>query len=472
MKKNFIKVLLLITMLFIGLTNVEAAAYSIGVGSKNLTKGSSTKLTINGGNVIGRFNITSSNSSVISVSEDRAWIENGSYSITLSALNVGTSTITVTPFSVSDNNGSPVSGAQTIQITVSLPREKSKDNTLKSLSVEGYEISPSFDKNIFDYTVNVPEGTKSVNISATPTDGYASVSGAGEVNVVEGINNIAVVVKAENGESKTYNLIVNVVDENPINVQVDGENYTVVKIRDNYLCQEPFTERDVTINDNLIPGCYNPKIDYTLVGLKKEDGTILSFVYSNGKYEKYNELTGASIKLIILDFEEEILGIDKTTLDIDGENYKVGKMGNSSKSYIVYAMNIETGKKDFYLYDTINKTFSLYDSTQLDNLSKLNQTYLYIIIAFSVALLLSVICIIHLSVNKKKLVQVLKNDQDIKKPKKEKKENKEKTNKVEEEKPLEDKKKDNIEEIISSDDDTEMYDLFEDDKKSKKKKKK
>ena len=230
-KKISLKFCLVLFTLFLGINIAAAASYTIGVTSSGITKGGSTKLTIKGTDVTGRFNIKSSNPAVVSISEDRAWIENSSYTITLNALSVGTATITVTPSGVSDGSGNPVNlAAKSVVITVSLPREKSNDNNLKSLSVEGYEISPVFDKDTLDYSVVVPEGTTGVKINALANDRYASVRGNGDVTLTEGVNTFEIVVKSETGKEKVYKLTVNVIDQNPIEVTIDGNNFTVIKL--------------------------------------------------------------------------------------------------------------------------------------------------------------------------------------------------------------------------------------------------
>lgn len=467
MKKNFTKIILLIFMLLIGISSVSAASFNVSVGSRSLTKGGSTRLTISGSDVTGRFNISSSNPSVVSISEDRAWIENNSYTITLTALNVGTSTITISPSGVSNGSGSPVSlGAKSIQVTVSLPREKATDNNLRSLSVEGFEISPAFSKSVLDYSLTVPEGTKKIKINASVNESHASVSGAGVVEVTEGINNFSIVVKAENGSKKTYNLSVNVIDENPINVDINGNKYTLVKLRDNLSCPELFKENEITIEEALIPTCFNEKLNYTLVGLKSEDGKVENYIYNDNKYEKYIEVIGNSLKVIILDYNGDLDGFNKVKEKINDVEYNVFKSDKSTKTFVVYGANIETGKKDFYVYDTVNKTFSIFETEQvedLNNLSNLNNTYIYVIIAFGIALLLSIICIISLSASKKKI---------IKKFKEQNKDNKSdiinKKKKIE----VKEKNDNDIEEIISEEEKTETYNIMKDDNNKRKKKSK
>lgn len=421
-KKISLKFCLVLFTLFLGINIAAAASYTIGVTSSGITKGSSTKLTIKGTDVTGRFNIKSSNPAVVSISEDRAWIENSSYTITLNALSVGTATITVTPSGVSDGSGNPVNlAAKSVVITVSLPREKSNDNNLKSLSVEGYEISPVFDKDTLDYSVVVPEGTTGVKINALANDRYASVRGNGDVTLTEGVNNFEIVVKSETGKEKVYKLTVNVIDQNPIEVTIDGNNFTVIKLRSNYSCPELFVESEVNIDGTPVPACYNEKLNYNLVGLKKEDGTVVHYIYQDGKYEKYNEVVGVSLRIVILDYKEDLDNLIVAEEMIEGVKYRVFKNNDQSKLYIVYGMNVATGEKDFYVYDSVNKTFSMYDGENTNILEELNQTYLYVIIIFGGALFLAIICIIALSSSRRKLKNRLLGKDNNKKEKKRKK---------------------------------------------------
>ena len=417
MKKRLLRFLTVFICLVSFTSICNAASFSVSVGTRSITKGGSTKLTIKGTDVTGRFNISSSNSGIVSVSEDRAWIENNSYTLTLNALNVGTSTITITPAGVSDSNGSPVSlGSKTITVSVSLPREKSTDSSLKSLSVDGYSISPAFSKDIFEYKVTVPEGTKKIKIDASANDRYASVSGTGEKDVTEGVNSFAVSVKAENGSEKNYTITVDVVDENPINVTVDGSSFTVVKLRSNFECKDEFEEKDIVIENITIPACYNENLDYTLVGLKDSEGNITSYVYDSNNtqkhYSMYSYAYSKDLKIIITE-TKELEGHEKVKIKINDTEYNAYKYNNSDRFYVVYGKNIETGEEDFYLYDSKNNTFSSYDQNYLDSLVdkiEQNKIYVIIIIAFAIALFLAIICIISLISSKKKLIKRLKDD--------------------------------------------------------------
>lgn len=407
-------------------------------------------------------------------------VKSKKYTFTFKTLKTGSTTVSVGSYlayafdDLSEMSLSAGSKKINIITQAELEASYSKDNNLKGLNVEGYEISPAFDKDTLSYTVNVPEGTTNVTINALENDSKASVSGDGTITVTEGINNVNIVVRAENGSEKTYSLVINVIDQNPINVEIDNISYTVIKLRNNYVCPELFENSEVTINGFQIPACVNEKIKYTLVGLKREDGTIEHFIYDNGKYIKYNEVVGTSLKIIALDYDGKLDGLEKTAEKINDIEYQVFKFNNSEKFYVVYGMNVETGEKDFYVYDVSNKTFSFYDTEYIDYLKEQNETYLYVIIAFGVGLFLSLICVISLSRSKRKLKKKHKQQVEEQKDEINKKSKKDKKKKEKEE--LEEAiiKEDinELNEIVSEDEDTAIYNLFEDDKKSKKKKKK
>jgi len=388
------------------------------------------------------------------------------YTYTFKTLKTGSTNVAVNSYLVyaydDMSKMSITSSSKTIKIITQAELEASysKDNNLKSLKVDGYELTPAFSKDTLNYTVNVPEGTTSVKVSAIPNDSKADVSGDGTIEVSEGTNNVTLVVRAENGSEKKYTLVLNVIDQNPINVSVDGENYTVIKLKKNYTCPELFDDSEITIDGYQIPACVNEKINYTLVGLKKEDGTIENFIYDNGKYTKYREIVGTSLKIIAQDYNGEIEGLIKVKEKINDKDYQVFKFSDSSRFYVVYGMNVETGEKDFYVYDSKNNTFNLYDTEYIDYLKELNKTYIYIIIGFGIGLFLSLICIISLNRGKNKLKKLYKKEHLKKEsPKRNKKEIKENVIEKDDNELKEDNKKEQ---------DSEIYNLFEDDKKKTK----
>lgn len=338
------------------------------------------------------------------------------YTLKFRALKSGTTNITVGSYDVYawDESSMSISRSNkklTLMTQEELEASYSKDNNLKSLSVtvgeESYAIDPEFNADVLEYNVAVPTGTTMVNVEAVKNDSKASVDGAGEIEVTEGLNTIPIVVTAQNGDEKTYTLIVNVEDQNPINVAIDGKNYTVVKSATLLTAPASFSETTVQIDGFQIPAFVNDAIDYTLVGLKDEDGKVALYRYLDGQYTLYNEFNSKSYTLVPVAFDKELDYI-KTTVEINGVSMDVYKYSEDSNLVIINAINLETGKEDLYLYDPDSGAAIVFDETFIQDTNQTIDYYTYIIIAFGAALLLMLIVIFVLLHSTKKKQKKIK----------------------------------------------------------------
>jgi len=84
----------------------------------------------------------------------------------------------------------------------------SSDSSLASLAVSGVTLLPPFDPAVKDYTATVANIVGSVTVTATPSDGGATVTGTGVRTLAVGANLIQIVVKAADGTSTTYTVTV------------------------------------------------------------------------------------------------------------------------------------------------------------------------------------------------------------------------------------------------------------------------
>lgn len=287
----------------------------------------------------------------------------------------------------------------------------SKDNNLKDLSVtvgeEVYELTPEFDRDTLEYNVTVPTGTTLITVEATRNDSTATVDGDGEIEVTEGLNTIPIVVTAQNGDEKTYTLIVNVEDENPIEVAVDGKNYTVVKSNTLLTAPSTYVETTVSIDGFDIPAFVNEAIGYTLVGLKDEDGNVSLYQYEDGEYILYNEFNSKSYTLVPVGFSKELDYI-KTTVEINGITTGAYQYSSDSNLYIINALNLENGEEDLYLYDPASGAVILFDESFIHETNQTIAYYTYVIIAFAGALFLMLILIFVLLHSTKKKQKKIK----------------------------------------------------------------
>lgn len=423
MKKLKIIIIGLILTILVPI-NVHAASGNINVsGASTVVVGNrvTVTVTLSSGTSIGSWQmdlnydknylqLTGSNAEgggTRMVNSSATGVKSKSYTFTFKALKSGNTRVSVSSYlayAYSDiSEISLTSGSKNIRIMTQAELEASysKDNNLKALSVEGYELDKAFDKDTLEYTINVPTGTTSVNITATKNDSRASVTGAGEVEVTEGLNTIPIIVTAQNGSEKTYTLIINVEDQNPIQVKVGNEDYVIVKTASLLTAPNTFNSASLTINGIEIPAFKNDAANITLVGLKDSTGTIGLYIYDNDKYSKYNEMNLDTLLLIPVAFEKQ-LDFTKTTVNINGEKVDAYQYSGKSNLVIISAKNLVDGKTNLYLYDTENNNAIHYDEELINLNNSTLQLYTYVIIAFASVCFLMLIIIMGLLHSSKK----------------------------------------------------------------------
>lgn len=247
--------------------------------------------------------------------------------------------------------------------------DKASNSYLKSLSIEGVKISPAFNKDKMEYTAVVAGDKEKITIKGEVEDEKASVEGLGEVELKEGINRIEIKVTAENGEVRNYILTITRKEKNPIEVTINKKKYTVVKKEIGLKVPEGFTKTTVVIDKQEVVAYSNSFTGYLLVALVDEEGNASWFIYNqkNGTYTKYSELKSNGLRLIILEAKKKDVPYKykKTTFKIN-EDEVVGYALELGSDYrLVYALNMDTGEKGFYLYDMKENTFQRFYNTQV-----------------------------------------------------------------------------------------------------------
>ena len=87
------------------------------------------------------------------------------------------------------------------------PAEKSANANLSNLGINPKEYDfKGFKASKTSYEVTVPNDVSSIEIYANKQDAKASITGTGKKNLQEGTNVFKIVVTAENGTTKTYQL--------------------------------------------------------------------------------------------------------------------------------------------------------------------------------------------------------------------------------------------------------------------------
>ena len=240
---------------------------------------------------------------------------------------------------------------------------------LKSLSVDGIKLSPNFDKEKLDYTAVVEGSVDKINIKAELEDSTSSIEGLGEKELKEGINRFNIKITAQNGEVRAYTITVTRKEKDPIEITIDKKKYTVAKKEIGLKVPEGFTKTSVIIDKQEVVAYSNSFTSYIIVALVDEEGNASWYIYSdkNGSYEKYNELYSDGVRLIIMKPDEKEIPYKYKPATFEFNNQVIDgyALEYGSPYRLVYALNMKTGKKAFYLYDMDEKTFQRFYDKQV-----------------------------------------------------------------------------------------------------------
>lgn len=153
-----------------------------------------------------------------------------------------------------------------------LPVKGTNNNRfLESLSVEGYELSTTFDRYTYSYETIVPYSANKVKVVADASADDAAVTGAGEVELAVGNNEFNITVTSSSGLTATYKLSIHR-EKAPDGEAAMPELNTEYKIGDYMTNVQPNTEIS-TFKTNL--GVTNGKaVVMDALGNEKKDGLI------------------------------------------------------------------------------------------------------------------------------------------------------------------------------------------------------
>ena len=391
MKKIFLSIFAIITV-FIGINQVFAGSLSIN-GSDSVYVGSTVTVTVNFNNIAGRFRIESSNSSVLSGNYEDFY-DNQSVKLLFTANSQGTATISVTPVgAVGDyDSDSYTGGGRSLTINVikkntptniEINKTYSKNNYLSNLSVEGYELTPGFNKETLEYKIELEPGTETISIKASQEDNKATVRGIGDISVSEGINTISVTVIAENGNERTYTIIASVDEKDPIIVKLNGKEYRVIKKEELIEERTGYNKVKIKINDFEIPSLYNDVTKVNLIALKDSEGNIIYASYNTktGDYSLYKEFNFDVMNLYI--HENKKSKYEKVNIKINDLDTLAYKIEGLTDYYLLYATNTSTGYEGYYLYDVKENSVQRYNTFMLDKLTKEKDKYLSLVLVLS-----------------------------------------------------------------------------------------
>lgn len=305
-KKYSIMLIALTFLIITFIPNIYASSISMNAYT-TLEIGGTTTITISGSDAIGKFNISSSNTGVVTLNKSSVFID-GSDTVIATAKAGGTATITLTPDDVSNSSGTAditsTIGSKSITIKVNTPvvntpttpttptTTKSSNANLKRL-VPNYEgLSPNFNSAVTKYSLTVPSTATSLGLTVGVEQSGAKYYISGEDNLKMGDNTVSITVTAPDGTKKVYTIIVTKADDvakanaRLSNIVIDGKTlspafsaenfeYDIEKVASDVekltvlaYAQSENAKVEITGNDKLVEGDNIIKVKVTAV-----DGT-------------------------------------------------------------------------------------------------------------------------------------------------------------------------------------------------------
>lgn len=335
------------------------------------------------------------------------------YTMTFRTKSTGTATISVQNAEIVAWDTSTMSvsnGSININIITQKQLEDSysSNNYLKSLSVDGYQLSPTFNKKTLEYSLELENDVRSIVVNAAKEDSKATLKGGGRYSLNEGSNDITITVTAENGNAKNYVIHATVKELNPITVTLDGKDYSVIRKKEGLEIPSTFEETVTMVNGEEVPAFESAITGYRLIALKDEDGNIGFYIMNeDGTYTKYEEIMFGGIILYPKTPEEKDIpsGYEEKKVSLLGDK-EITLYQSSKNTYpLVYGVNIETGKTNWYSYDAEEGTLQKFDNTRVEELSIEKNKFLFLIVVLSGSSLIIMIFLLILCSKVKRMKQ-------------------------------------------------------------------
>ncbi len=194
--------------------NIGTVSYSATVAAPLSTNNALASLTVSNATISPAFNANTTSYTAdvpfsVSKLDVKATAADSKAKVSISSPTLtpnGTTNVTITV--------TAESGAKKTY-TIKVHREQdpnyvpSGNNNLSGITVDGFLLSPIFSADVTEYVVWLPYETESVKISGKAADGKASVQVVGGDQLAAGQDNpVQVICTAENGEKKTYTVVV------------------------------------------------------------------------------------------------------------------------------------------------------------------------------------------------------------------------------------------------------------------------
>ncbi len=243
----------------------------------------------------------------------------------------------------------------------------SKNNKLKALSFHCLSMSPAFEPEVLDYTIQVDCNTQMLYLNFVPASSKSKVRVKNNEELLPGENFVKIVVTAESGDKRTYD------------IRVLKESESETKVRQ----QEEMGSSDITFS------------------IYEKDGGI--FIQNQYQFQVVNVE------------DEDIIpsGYVKSSVDIEGKTVTAYTMENDlDNNYLLMYLKGVSSEPTLYQYDRQEKTLQRYTGTMVQKVNQggnvameekefSNMGFYTAIVAMAILILVLLIVIMNLVLKQK-----------------------------------------------------------------------
>lgn len=271
---------------------------------------------------------------------------------------------------VSKKGDEQVGARETILPKVTPKPVKDGNNKLKSLKLTALSMTPEFSPDTKDYTASVDCNTEVLYLSFETGNKKAGVQIQGNEGLKTGENKVRILVTAENGEQRTYNIAVN------------KENQTETEER---LSKENADKKDITFQIS-----------------KKNNHVVIKNSYEFEVLE-VSGLTNIPAGYIQSSIELNGISVPAFTMEND--------LGNN---YLLLYLKGPTGESNIYQYDRAEQTLQRYTGNMIEKVNRgatetrgsqapllSNYVFLGIIIGLIIIILVMLIAMLKMAIKRR-----------------------------------------------------------------------
>ncbi|MEG2323875.1 MAG: cadherin-like beta sandwich domain-containing protein [Anaerovoracaceae bacterium] len=256
-----------------------------------------------------------------------------------------------------------------LDFTESIAASKSGNNYLRSISVSGCSLSPSFNRSKYEYKATVPSNAKKATIKATGESSKASISGTGKATLKGNSTTKSIKVKAQNKTCRTYKITLKKYKEKKVKVSRSdlnmrtgpGMSYTVkghVKPGTHSITLSKGNWYKLKSNGYWISKDYAKILSDSKPVVKKSDNNYLKALSVKGyslspkfdeKKYSYSMSVASNVSAVTISGTKDhskakISGTGKVSLGVGTNTKKIAVKSESGKSRI-YSINITRAKE-------------------------------------------------------------------------------------------------------------------------------